>query len=66
MLWIMREYKAELKIAWKEHIWETAWMNWQDFGLDWRGEYLGRSQELKISSDVTGLEDLTAKLYRWL
>lgn len=24
------------------------------------GEYLGRSQELKINSDVTGLEELTA------
>ena len=29
--------------------------------LDWiEGEYLGRSQELKINSDVIGLEDLTA------
>lgn len=28
--------------------------------LDWiKGEYLGRSQELKINSDVVGLEDLT-------
>lgn len=35
--------------------------NWQGFGLE-RGEYLW-SQELKIKSEVIGLEDLTAELH---
>lgn len=64
MLWIMREYEVKCENGMKRtHLrvqceWRTGRI------LDWiEGEYLGRSQELKINSDVIGLEDLTAKLY---
>ena len=55
-------WKCDEKNAFEK---QCEWRTGRTF--DWfEGEYLGRSQELKINSDVICLGDLTAELYCWL